>query len=209
MRISLLVSFLLLFSPLFGQVEISNDGEYMELAFLENCRLVIEVETNVNEFDCNYLSRADFTDLCFQGKLDERSVDFYNAQLNLPVHEFDCGGSLINKDFRELLYTEEHPYISVEFKRATWYPLKVQEQNRRLGRPVGYFEVEIALAGHSKTKTLQIYSSHLKERTLFSRGSIDIHMTEFGIEPPEKFLGMVKVKDLLTINFDLNIKRLS
>ena len=46
----------------------------------------------------------------------------------------------------------------------------------------------------------------LDDNTLFSRGSVELNMREFGIEPPEKFFGMVKVKDLLTIRFDLKIK---
>lgn len=200
--------FLLISCLSFGQVEFADGDQIMELTFLEDSQLIIEVETNVNEFDCHYTHSSVFSNLCFQGERNNLKVFFSEAELRLPIDQFDCGGKLINRDFVDLLYREDQPFIEVNFKSAKWYSPEQQIKNRRLGRPVGYFEVEITLAGEARAKTLQIFSSDLRDNKLFSQGSITLNMKEFGIDPPEKFMGMVKVKELLIINFDLNIMRI-
>jgi hypothetical protein len=208
MKLRGIVFFLFLPALITAQMQTAaNDEPVVQWTFMENCQLTIDVETNVNEFDCLYTRPELFRNLCFQGVAEERSISFKKAELLLPIKRFDCGGKMINSDFVEMLYREGQPDIKVEFLSARWYPADQLEKNRRLGKPVGYFEVEITMVGESRIKTLRIYSSDFKENMLFSRGTIDLNMSEFGIEPPEKFLGMVKVKDQLTIHFDLNIKR--
>jgi len=200
--------FILLPAMMAGQMQTaSNDKAAVQWTFMENCQLTIDVETNVNEFDCLYTHPEVFKNLCFHGTEGERAISFKKAELRLPIKRFDCGGKMINSDFVKMLHREGQPDIKVEFLSARWYPSDQLEKNRRLGKPVGYFEVEITMVGQSRTKILRIYSSDFRENMLFSRGTIDLNMSEFGIEPPEKFLGMVKVRDQLTIHFDLNMKR--
>ncbi|MFT6997755.1 MAG: hypothetical protein ACJAQ4_001511 [Cryomorphaceae bacterium] len=181
----------------------------LELSTTEECRLVIEVNTNVSILECTFDQEAVFGELHFQGMIEDRLIVFDDGLLDLPVLDFDCGGSMINKDFANLLNYREYSSIRVEFKNAHWYDPDTQRKNMQRGLSIGYFTVELTIGGHSEEKRLRIFSSHLADNTLFTRGSVELNMREFGIEPPEKFLGMVKVEDLLTIRFDLKIKVLS
>lgn len=181
-------------------------ADCMELSPTEESKLVIEVNTNISTLECTFDQDAVFGELRFEGRIEDRLIIFEDGILDLPVLDFDCGGSIINKDFANLLNYREHASIQVKFKDAHWYDLATQRKNVQLGRSIGYFTVQLTISGHSEEKKLRIFASHIDEDKLFSRGSVELNMRDFGIEPPEKFLGMVKVRDLLTIRFDLKIK---
>jgi len=184
-------------------------ADCMELSPTEESKLVIEVNTNISTLECTFDQDAVFGELHFEGLIEDRLIVFEDGVLDLPVLDFDCGGSIINKDFANLLNYREHSSIEVKFKNAHWYDLPTQRKNIQRGLSIGYFTVELTIGGHSEEKRLRIFSSHIDENTLFSRGSVELNMREFGIEPPEKFMGMVKVKDMLTIRFDLKIQVVS
>jgi hypothetical protein len=184
-------------------------ADCMKLSPTEECKLIIEVNTNISTIECIFDQDAVFEELHFQGMIEDRLITFDDGILDLPVLDFDCGGSLINNDFANLLNYREHATIQVRFKNAHWYDRATQTKNMQHGLSIGYFTVELTIGGHSEEKKLRIFSSHIDDNTLFSRGSVELNMTEFGIAPPEKFLGIVKVKDILTIRFDLKIKILS
>ncbi len=183
--------------------------ECVELSPTTESKLVIEVRTNVNAFECVFDQDAVFKELNFQGLVKDQTIVFDDGLLDLPVLDFDCGGELINKDFADLLDYPKHSTIQVEFLEAHWYSPETQKRNIQRGLSIGYFTVELTIGGHSQQKRLHIFSSHFSENTLFSRGAVDLNLTEFGIKPPVKFFGMVKVKDELTIRFDLKIKMFS
>lgn len=172
----------------------------------EACTLSIEVETNVNKIDCSFEKASVFNHLYFKGSITDNSIDFKEASLHLPIEDFDCGGTIINRDFADLLNYREHPAIRVQFERVQWYDEATREQNIKRGHSIGYFLVKLTVGGHTEEKRLRVFSSHLSDNVLFSRGSVDLNMTEFGIEPPQKFLGMVKVKETLTIRFNLKME---
>lgn len=209
MRLSVLLSAMLIGLLCQAQRAVTEMADFLELSPTEECRLVIEVNTNISTLECTFDQEAVFGELHFQGMIEDRLIVFDDGLLNLPVLDFDCGGSIINKDFANLLNYREHSTIQVEFENAHWYDLETQRKNMQRGLSIGYFTVKLTIGGHSEEKKLRIFSSHLDENRLFSRGSVELNMREFGIEPPEKFLGMVKVKDMLTIRFDLKIKVIS
>jgi len=184
-------------------------GNCLELSPTEKSKLVIEVKTNINTLECTFDQDAVFGELLFEGMIEDRLIVFEDGVLDLPVLDFDCGGSIINKDFADLLNYRKHSSIEVKFKNAHWYDLPTQRKNIQRGLSIGYFTVELTIGGHSEEKRLRIFSSHLDDHLLFSRGSVELNMREFGIDPPEKFMGMVKVKDHLTIRFDLKIQVIS
>lgn len=209
MRLSVLLALLLtsfLCKAQRSTIELAN---CMELSPTEKSKLVIEINTNVNTLHCTFDQDAAFKELHFEGMIEDRLITFDDGLLSLPVLDFDCGGAIINKDFANLLNYNEHSHIQVTFKNAHWYAQDQRNKNIQRGLPIGYFTVELKIAGHSEEKKLRIFSSHIDKNILFSRGSLELNMTEFGIAPPEKFLGMVKVKDSLIIRFDLKIKVLS
>ncbi|HKL39531.1 MAG TPA: hypothetical protein VJ894_02580 [Cryomorphaceae bacterium] len=209
MRLSVLFAVLLMCFLCKAQRSTIELANCLELSPTEKSKLVIEVNTNVNTLECTFDQDVVFKELHFEGMIEDRLITFENGLLCLPVLDFDCGGSIINKDFANLLNYHEHSDIQVSFKNAHWYEKEKRIKNIQRGLPIGYFTVELTIAGHSKEKRLRIFSSHMDRNILFSRGSLELNMTEFGIAPPEKFLGMVKVKDSLIIRFDLKIKVLS
>jgi hypothetical protein len=175
---------------------------------LEESEISVWVETNVNNFTCEFTNPGQFNALQFKSEVKADAIYFQDAILNLPVSEFDCGKELMNKDFRALLNETEYPYITIEFKSVKWYDEEMREAHKKMGKEIGLLEVLLKIAGTSHKKEVEVYTVEVLGHTLSGTGKIEVNIREFGLEPPEKFLGLVKVKETINIRFDLDMEQM-
>ncbi|TRZ46184.1 YceI family protein [Robertkochia solimangrovi] len=155
-------------------------------------------KTNVNTFTCDY-DIADLSDphrIAYHGH--GKHVKFDAATLILNNKNFDCGGKAINKDFHKLLRTEEHPYITLELK-------KLDGDQATPNDFTATVEIEIV----DKSNTYEIPVKVDKQADYHVTGSLMVDLNDYGIEPPTKVMGMIKVKDEIDIQFDLYLQHLN
>lgn len=121
-----------------------------------------------------------------------------HGEVFLDVKGFDCRNRVMNSDFQATLQAETYPEIKVEFVNLT--EVNTIGSSRKAA---GY--VEITLVG--KTKRYPIisdlvlmdnYNSILKGEQIF-------RFSDFGLEPPQKGFGLVKVRDEITVSFELKL----
>jgi hypothetical protein len=180
----------------------------LNIKLLEESKISVLVETNVNNFTCEFTNPGQFNALRFKSEVKADAIYFQDAILHLGVSEFDCGKELMNKDFRALLNEAEYPYITIEFKSLKWHDKEIREANKKMGKEIGLLEVLLSVAGTSHRKEVEVYTVEVLGHTLSGTGKIEVNIREFGLEPPEKFLGLVKVKETINIRFDLDMEQM-
>ncbi|MFT5142873.1 MAG: hypothetical protein ACI80V_001587 [Rhodothermales bacterium] len=128
------------------------------------------------------------------------------AHLRVPVAVIDCGDRRITRDLRGSLRSDEFPEIRFELD-----PISTSKRSESGALPdrgdVAGVPIEAAgsltIAGHTEsvtiTGTLQVLSGGL----LRLRGSKDLLLTDFGIDPPTKLFGLIKVHNEIDVHFDL------
>ena len=108
---------------------------------------------------------------------------------------FDCGSRVINKDFMNLLKSEEYPKIVLELK----------EIKKDLSTDcIVHALIEIVIAGESKSYFIPV---ELKDDKIINvSGALNLNICDFNLEPPKKALGLIVVSDIIKINFDLVVE---
>lgn len=183
-----------------------KESRKYEMVLQESSQMFVRVNTNVNEFCCDFNDQARFENVEFTGVFKPTGVDFENAVLHLPVSNFDCGKELINEDFRQLLNPDDcSNYIKVEFVRATWQRFG-KDDSGHFNPSSGFFEMKFTVAGVEKFKRAQIHNPSVGTRNFSCKGIVDIDIREFGLEPPTKFMNLIKVSETIQISFDLDMR---
>lgn len=173
----------------------SDPEREMKVAVASESEVVISGTTNINSFNCKYNLQP--LELPIRMVYDERDnrILFQNAKLELANDCFDCGGKMINKDFRELLKTETHP--QVELRLLYVEPPKPESKEIAVG-------MEIIIAGVTRK-----YEANLKcddQKNICVNGTLELRLSDFGLKPPKKALGMIKVDNDIKVNVALVIK---
>jgi len=153
--------------------------------------LYVEGKTNINKFNCNF-DITTINEIPVIYSVSNDKIEFRNAQLTLKNSCFDCGHKGMNKDFHNLLKTDSYPQIVLTLQSISMKTSK---------KDMVEADVDIEIAGTAKSyKTLVRVN---KDNGYAVNGQLNINITDFNLEPPQKMMGMIKVKDVITINFNL------
>jgi hypothetical protein len=115
--------------------------------------------------------------------------------LRIPVAQLDCGISAMNHGLRQTLRADA--YESVEFHLDS-YDVQitgVESPVRMAGR--------LRIAG---TERPVVLSATVGQDTLGNmrvRGTYVVRMTHFGLEPPRRLRGLLRVQDQIVVHFDI------
>lgn len=180
----LFISITGLFSA-FGQgdkklVKINTSNSYVE----------IHGTTNVNSFNCSYNAKLPEND--FEVSLIKKgnAIEIEHEALFLKVLNFKCPNSQMTHDLHDLLEYEDYPFIIFQLKKIT---------NKNIAH------IMIEMAGEKKDYTVKVENS-LQGTQLICRATMQLCITDFGLEPPEKFFGMVKVNENIEVEFKIDMK---
>lgn len=115
--------------------------------------------------------------------------------LSVAVDKLDCGIGIMNHHLRDALRAALHPRI--EFRLATY------EVDLKAPAPTARLAGLVTIAGVQRpmTATAALRADSLGR--LHVRGSYVIRPTEFGVTPPRRFAGLLRVRDRVTVHFDV------
>lgn len=162
----------------------------------------IEGSSSVNRFTCQVdsvagngqLATAQHTSLD-----DARGVSANpEAHLQVPVRTFDCGKRRMTEDLHETLQAQNHPFIRYTLNHAELIPTDSTTTGHRI-RARG----TLTIAGTERAIELVARGRRIGPNQFRLCGSRTLKMSDFGIEPPTKFFGLIRVKDSIEVNFDL------
>ena len=150
--------------------------------------LVINGESNINKFSFSYmtpiLTGGDNTS---KGAEDER-IDF-----KIPVHQFKPGNPRMFDDFLSLLKAKEYPYIMISLLTGN---------SSREGTSGIYRNerISVTIAGVTREYTVPCLLAHCNE-DLVLNGMQTVKLSDFGLSPPTRLRGIVKVEDEINVRF--------
>lgn len=173
-------------------------------------RIWLEGATNINHFSCE-TSDADglggrndaleLIDSVMNVNYSPVSNEMNSLQgwLKVSVKSLDCGNKHMNKDVYHSLKSDRFPNIFFSLETAHLIKPGITKDDP--------FEVEtkgqLTIAG--KTRDIKVVAKGYRLSTGCFRvqGSEPILMSDFDIDPPSPFFGIVKTKDKITVHFDL------
>jgi len=180
----------------------SQNGSYnYHRVHIQSSTITIHGKTNINQFQCSLNQPALNDSILVKNLWSNQKLEFKGLKLKYRVDDFECGMQAMNNDFQELLKAEEQPYLYLQLNSITLHP-----NNKAFHELNVDAQVEILLAGQRRTvdiKGAKVYNHSSAQMTL--KGSKELLMTDFGIEPPTKMFGMIKVNNDIKIEFEISM----
>jgi hypothetical protein len=161
-------------------------------------RFWIDGSSTVNRFTCRVGTVEGYGPLPIGNAAGpEAAMD--TTGLAVPVGRFDCGNRRMTEDLKDALQAERHPTITF-----TLYDARLEARPDTAG---GWYRLEalghLTIAGTERLVRTTAWGRPLADGRYRVRGCKPLDMTYFGITPPTKFLGAVKVHDRIEVHYDL------
>lgn len=127
--------------------------------------------------------------------------------VSLPVRSLDCGKRAMNNDMYEALKADKHDAIRYRLLDA----VAVNRESRDATpdssswmtiRTRGLMEI----AGVEDTTTIYVKGKMLSDRRFRVRGSKQLHMDTYNIDPPSAMFGLIRADKRLTVHFDVTVR---
>jgi hypothetical protein len=148
----------------------------------------IQGASNINEFELinrnpsiNKLSAE-----------NTKNNKYQNIQIS--VDDFTGSNERVVKDFREMVDAGNYPFIKISIEQK-----ELADFDETTG--LTNFKTKISIAGTSREYIVPCQIESRLDNGYVLSGNFLIKLTDFGIGPPEKLLGLVQVKNEVFINF--------
>ncbi len=185
---------ILLFAFAFFGWENQNPVTY-NVRIYDQSELKIFGESNVNTFSFQYNPQYLQEGMSVSVKSNSERISFNNAVLKLKVKGFDSGHKIMNNDLYDLLKADRYPNVSIDFQSAIPQLKATPYQSLTVN-------AKVFMAGQVHNEVIVVKAIKAGEKYHYV-GKTKLNLHNYSIDPPVKFMGLVKVHEELTINFDL------
>ena len=196
MRIWIFLFFLICIpASLFSQKRQLQKGN-VRLSFGSKSEVVISGSSNVTGFTCVYQQDISCKGLLFEGDYAANAIILSNARLSLESCGFDCGNSVMNKDFQKTIQSGTHPEIVLEIQE-----LHFEKEPCIEGEEVNVNAMVYLKVAGTRKKYVIRSKGKLEQNDLVIYGDFSVCMTDFCLVPPSLMFGLVTVDPILEIGF--------
>lgn len=183
MKLHFLKYYLLIIIPLFYSfATVPAGGDNNAANYIS-----IRGSSNVNEFKL-----VNKHPLNGQKGTFDKDQQFRN--IKIPVEGFTAENKRMVDDFRKMVNAGENPYIQIALQKRE---LADFEETSGMTN----FNTIITIAGTSQKYVIPLEIIPELHSGYTVKGSFSLELTDFGIQPPEKLFGLVKVKNDVFITF--------
>jgi len=161
--------------------------------------LRVDGSTNVNKFSC-VIPAYDQIDTLTLSKNKINTAIILSGTIGLSISSFDCHNSGMTKQLRKTLDEKQFPVLRIRFLSLNKVPVLTVKPEAITGF------VEIEIAGVSKRFEVNYQLTQDDQKNIHLLGSRAINFSDFNLVPPKKLGGMIKTKDQLDVDFQLNMK---
>lgn len=202
--ITILIFNLLLAGNVYAGENKRDSSATVDIIIEEGSFLMINGETNINEFQCRY------DDLASDGKLkvtvvyDNGCLYFKRTNLSLNTKNFYCENKLMTKDFQDLMQADKYPHISINVECIETNAdnkvknIPVISENGNPNYTSAAVHANINITNEEKNYRLPVEIQKDKNKRIYA-GTMMVNIRDFGLEPPKKMMGMVKVDEWIEI----------
>jgi hypothetical protein len=118
--------------------------------------------------------------------------------VSIPAHDFICSNRLMKNDFLSLIRADTSPDIDIQLQG-------IQGVANLKNDSTEVVMVNITLAGVKRS--MDVYCSIVKDDAnhFTLSGTRLVKLSDFNLIPPSKFFGLIKVKNEITIHFEIKL----
>ena len=164
----------------------------------------IEGSTNVNHFSFSYENpvmtkntSALASNICYHEPTGTNRMDF-----DIPLNSFKGSNPAMRNDFLDLLKAGIYPDVTVGINKNEFDCIAS-------GSPSEKIDLEVMLAGVKKSVQANYTTFRDTENRIVLSGITNFLLSDFHLEPPEKALGLIRVRNEVFIKFDIVIQNAS
>jgi hypothetical protein len=168
----------------------------------QNSSLSVNGSTNINKFSCVIPAYDQQDTLTVAVNKADQAVAL-TGRIRLPISSFDCHISAMTRQLRETLKEKQFPSLYIRFLSLNRLPEITAVPERITGL------VEIEIAGVSKRFEVSYQLSQDARQVIHLQGTRTVNFSDFNLAPPTKLGGMIKTRDALSVDFQLNMKDLN
>lgn len=185
-----------------GSIEIEEGGEL----WIEGSASVVDYTCKTQELSGN--GNIENTENPRENITGDGSVV---VRVSVPVRALDCGKKKMNRDMYEALKAEEHEQIIYELLSASLKSGGESDINLGSGNETDeWMQIEtngvLQIAGVPDTTVIDVEGKLLSQDRFRVRGSKEINMRTFDVEPPTAMMGLIKASRELTVHFDVTVR---
>jgi len=126
----------------------------------------------------------------------KNKVYLSDNKLSIAVKNFSSNNKIALDGFMDLLKAETHPNLIVEFN---YLEMPTTEKDESLKTKT---LVSFTITGVTKQYTIPITATHVGNQYTIN-GNKSINIRDFGLVPPVKMMGLVRVSEWINIDFHL------
>jgi len=172
-----------------------NEPKVTMWEILKESELGIGGTTNVSDFYCGSDTYVG-NDKLYETIMPDGGVS-WNGTINIRAYSFDCANKIMTSDFQSIILAEQYPFITMQFIDL----YKKDELGTILAG-----EAVVTLAEGSKKINITCRMERMKDGVMKLTGSHTFLFSDFGLEPPKKFFGTIKVNNEVTVDFKILLK---
>jgi hypothetical protein len=164
--------------------------------------IIINGNTNVSAFNCHYSNGfGEPVDIKFIKYKNKFEID--NARFKIPIDCINCHNPLMNNDLRNLLNAGETPDIVIDIYDF-YEKIIVPEELSSDVVGFGTANIDIAIGGITNKYNIE-FIDRRKENEITITSSVNLHLKSFGLDPPKKMMGLVRLYDNIEIKILLRL----
>ncbi|MBL7752006.1 MAG: YceI family protein [Chitinophagaceae bacterium] len=160
--------------------------------------LNIEGSSNINDFRCDITEYIMHDTLCYNKEDRTSRLAFINSCVTLDVKRFDCHHKYITNDLRKTLKADQYPLLKIHFLFMDNFSADA-DKSKVTGT------IDIALAGVVKRTQVQFLVKKGEGR-IHLTGEKHLKFSDFGLVPPRKLAGLIRINEEITVNFLLKLR---
>ena len=152
--------------------------------------------TNINQFCChvNEYTGPDTIILNAGGTLGSLAID---------IEDFNCNNRIMTGEFKSTLKYKQYPQLKIVFLNLE----KTPAFNATPETVKGWVEVD--LAGACRKFEISYSTCRTEDGNVDLVGSRTFNFSDFGLTPPRKMGGLIRVNDKLDVQFTLHLHQIN
>lgn len=115
-------------------------------------------------------------------------------RIEIAANDFKGDNDRMRKDFLEMVNASEYPFITLDIESRSLKECRKKKETRD-------FKTIITIAGVSNSYVVPCKLDSCRSSGYMLKGNLKVKLTDFGIDPPQKFFGIIKVNNEVLIDY--------
>ena len=162
----------------------------------KNSNLSIQGRSNVNSFQCDVKEYLRADTILFY-KEDQQQQFIIKGGLTINVNDFDCHQRYMTGDLRKTLKAQEYKQLKIDLLSIGNFTAT----NKNVKGTIA-----IRLAGVTRRMEIDYSVQTANDGNLHLNGSRQVLFSDFGLTPPHKLAGLIKVEEQIKVQFELILR---